>query len=67
VAGSCKSHFRGIKQYHLLAIVRSRIFKNGATARLGAMQHWSDFGQLWLPLLQAFLKVLTAITIMHME
>jgi hypothetical protein len=63
VAGSCKSHFRGIKHYYLLAIVRSRIFKNGANAQTGAMQLWNDFGMPWLPVIQAFLKVLTAITI----
>jgi hypothetical protein len=34
----CKSHFRGIKQYYLLAIVRPRIFKNGAHAQNTAMQ-----------------------------
>ncbi|CAI8763596.1 hypothetical protein EMIT0P218_170063 [Pseudomonas sp. IT-P218] len=63
VVGRLKSHFRGIKQYYLLAIVRSRIFKNGANAQTGAMQLWSDFGKPWLPVIQAFLEVLFAITI----
>ena len=64
VVGSCKSHFRGIKHYYLLAIVRSRIFKNGANAQNGAMQLWSDFGTAMAPgHFRAFLEVLTAITI----
>ena len=64
VAGSCKSHFRGIKQYHLLAIVRSRIFKNGAHALNGASNFGMISGSPGARSSTAFLKVLTAITIL---
>ncbi|MNV08315.1 hypothetical protein D3C71_987780 [compost metagenome] len=63
VAGSCKSHFRGIKRYYLLAIVHSRIFKNGATARTGAMQLWNDFGMPWLPVIHSVFRSALAIKI----
>ncbi|PPA02337.1 hypothetical protein C4E44_19935 [Pseudomonas sp. MWU12-2312b] len=68
MAGSCKSHFRGIKLYYLLAIVRSRIFKNGANAQTGAMQFWNDFGMPWLPvILNVFRSAHCHNNKMHME
>jgi len=55
VVEGCKSHFRGIKPYYLLAIVRSRILKNGAHARKGDAT-LMDVGTLPLPAIEVFLK-----------
>src|SRR3546814_1571567 len=48
VVAGCKSHFRGIKPYYLLAIVRLRIFKNGAHAQNGrrSEEHTSELQSL---------------------
>jgi len=55
VVEGCKSHFRGIKPYYLLAIVHSRIFRNGAHARKGDATS-ADVGTLPLPAVEVFLK-----------
>jgi hypothetical protein len=51
VVEGCKSHFRGIKPYYPLAIVRSRIFGMGRACQHG----------------EGFPEIPTAIKIKHME
>jgi len=63
--GDCKSHFRGIKQYYLLAIVPQGFSITEQARAMTVPPRTSR--EAGFPCAGAFLKVLTAIKIKHME